>query len=188
MNNKYKKELAKLLLEKSYKEGLFKLASGKTSDWYFDCRITSLSAKGAFLIGNIFNDMLGNDDIKGVAGMSMGADPLVTATSITSRMRKNGSLDGLYVRKEPKDHGMGKQVEGMDNFQEGDRIAVLEDVVTTGNSLLKAVKALEKCGLVIVKCCAILDREDGGYENITSAGYPFESIFTRQTLLDIGRN
>ena len=182
-----REDLAQLLLEKSYREGHFKLASGKESDYYFDCRVTALSAVGAYLIGLEFNALLNNDDIKGVAGMTMGADPLVTATSLLSRFRRNGFLDALYVRKEPKDHGTGKQVEGMDNFKPGDRIAVLEDVVTTGGSLLKAVKALEKEGLVVVRCCAILDRQEGGADNIRNAGYDFSAIFTRESLLSTGK-
>lgn len=184
-------KLARLLLEKSYKEGDFVLASGKRSNYYFDCRVTSLSAEGADLIGQIFCEMLRGEHIAGVAGMLMGAAPLVTATSIASwNHYPRHRLNGLYVRKEPKDHGTGRQVEGLENFDHGyyadygyDRhIAVLEDVVTTGGSLLKACAALEKEGFKIVRCCAILDREEGGREAIEAKGYPFTAIFTRASL------
>lgn len=172
----------RLLVEKSYKKGDFVLASGRRSDYYFDCRITSLSAEGADLIGQVFYGMLRDARIAGVAGMLMGAAPLVTATSMASwnAMKPRAVLNGLYVRKEPKDHGTGKQVEGVENFDlhHGRRIAVLEDVVTTGGSLLKACAALEKEGFEIVRCCAILDREEGGRENIEAKGYAFSSIFT----------
>lgn len=196
MEKALKSQLAYLLMQKSYKEGNFTLASGRKSDYYFDCRVTSLTAEGAFLIGALFNDLLLKCDrsIAGVAGMTMGADPLVTATSIASRysiVQRGHDLNGMYVRKEPKDHGTGKQVEGVENFDlsspSGRRIAVLEDVVTTGGSLLKACKALEKCGFEIGICLAILDREEGGRANIEAAGYRFESIFTRLTLKEWGR-
>lgn len=178
-------KLARLLLEKSYREGDFVLASGKRSNYYFDCRVTSLSAEGAALIGEIFYATLKGENISGVAGMLMGAAPLVTATSMTSwNHYPRHILNGLYVRKEPKDHGTGKQVEGVENFDlyHGRRIAVLEDVVTTGGSLLKACAALEKEGFEIVRCCAILDREEGGREAIEAKGYSFTSIFTRASL------
>lgn len=187
MDQALRRRLAVLLKTRSYREGDFTLASGRKSDYYFDCRVTSLTAEGAWLMGELFNEMLADEKIKGVGGMSIGADPLVTATSILSRSRSGGILDALYVRKEPKDHGMGKQVEGMDNFRPGDRIAVLEDVVTTGGSLLKACAALEKCGLVIARCCVVLDREEGGAANIEKAGYRLESIFTRQELLRLAK-
>lgn len=185
------RQLARLLMEKSYREGDFTLASGKKSNYYFDCRVTSLTAEGAYLIGELFNDLVGSN-VVGVAGMTMGADPLVTATSLASRntiAQRGNVLNALYVRKEPKDHGMGKQVEGVENFdlksERGRRIAVLEDVVTTGGSLLKACDALEKCGFEIVKCCAILDREEEGREKIMER-YPFFSLFTVETLKRLG--
>lgn len=182
-----RRRLAVLLMEKSYREGDFVLASGRKSDYYFDCRVTSLTADGAWLMGMLFNNILENADIAGIGGMSMGADPLVTATSMLSRSRGKGVLNALYVRKEPKDHGRGRQVEGMDNFRPGDRIAVLEDVVTTGGSLLKACKALEKERLVITECCVILDREEGGAEAIREAGYKFTPVFTRKELVASGK-
>lgn len=184
MLNAEKKNLAKLLLEKSYREGNFTLASGRKSDYYFDCRVTALSAKGSALIGLVLNQMLADEDIRGVGGMTLGADPLVTAVTVLS----NGRLDGLYVRKEPKDHGTGKQVEGLDNFNPGDRVAVLEDVVTTGGSLLKAVRAIEAAGLNVALTLAILDRGEGGRHAIETAGYRFASIFTRSELLAAGKN
>ena len=182
-----KRELARLLMEKSYREGDFTLSSGRKSDYYFDCRVTALSAKGAYLIGDMFNHLLKDEDIKGVAGMSLGADPLVTSVSIMSRARQRGVLDALYVRKEPKDHGMGRQVEGVENFRDGDKIAVLDDVATSGGSILKVCSILEKLNFRIVKCCVILDREEGARAAIESAGYPFVSIFTRKNLLEFGR-
>ena len=132
-----KRRLARLLVEKSYREGDFVLASGRRSDYYFDCRVTALHAKGSWLIGTLFNDLLKDVPVVGVGGMTMGADPLVSATTAISH-ELGRPLNGLLVRKEAKDHGTGQFVEGLGNFKPGDKVAMLEDVVTTGGSLLRA--------------------------------------------------
>ena len=181
----HKKRLAQLLLKKSYREGNFVLASGKHSSYYFDCRVTALSAEGSWLIGLLFNDLLKNYEIAGIGGMTMGADPLVSATTVLSHIN-NRPLDGLLVRKEAKGHGTGQYVEGLANFSAGQSVAMVEDVVTTGGSLLKACKRIEDCGLKVAVCCAILDRQEGGREAVESAGYTLLSLFTRQELLDLG--
>lgn len=180
-----RRRLAQLLLQKSYREGDFLLASGKRSTWYFDCRVTALSAEGSWLIGNLFNDLLKDCGIAGVGGMTMGADPLVSATTVVSHIRKR-PLSGLLVRKEAKGHGTGQFVEGLANFSQGQSIAVLEDVVTTGGSLLKACQRIEASGLKVAAICAILDREEGGRENLAANGYNLLSLFTRGELLELG--
>ena len=182
-----KRRLARLLVEKSYREGDFLLASGRRSDYYFDCRVTALHAEGAWLIGTLFYDMLKDEKIKGVGGMTMGADPLVSATTVISH-EKGHPLNGLLVRKEAKDHGTGQFVEGLGNFQKGDRVAVLEDVVTTGGSVLKACERVSAAGLAIACVCAILDREEGGREKLEAAGYRLLSLFTRRELVELGRS
>lgn len=131
-----KRRLARLLVEKSYREGDFVLASGRRSDYYFDCRVTALHAEGSWLIGTLFNDLLKDVPVVGVGGMTMGADPLVSATTAISH-ELGRPLNGLLVRKEAKDHGTGQFVEGLGNFKPGDKVAMLEDVVTTGGSPLK---------------------------------------------------
>lgn len=178
-----KRRLARLLLEKSYREGDFVLASGKRSDYYFDCRVTALSAEGSWLIGKLFNEMLKDLAIEGVGGMTMGADPLVSATTVISH-QCGRPLNGLLVRKEAKDHGLGQYVEGLGNFAAGDNVAMLEDVVTTGGSLLKACSRVRDCGLNIAAACAILDREEGGREALAEAGYNLLALFTRKELLE----
>ncbi len=182
----YKRRLARLLLEKSYREGDFVLASGRKSDYYFDCRVTALHAEGAWLIGTLFTHLLKGMDIKGVGGMTMGADPLVAATTVISH-EQGCPLNGLLVRKEAKGHGTGQFVEGLGNFSAGDRVAMLEDVVTTGGSLLKACDRIRDAGLSIVAVCAILDREEGGREKLREAGYDLHALFTRTDLLALGR-
>ena len=181
-----KRRLARLLVEKSYREGDFVLASGRRSDYYFDCRVTALHAEGSWLIGTLFNHMLSEMDIKGVGGMTMGADPLVAATTVISH-EQGRPLHGLLVRKEAKGHGTGQFVEGLGNFHAGDRVAMLEDVVTTGGSLLKACDRIRDAGLSIVAVCAILDREEGGREKLREAGYDLLALFTRAELVALAR-
>lgn len=179
-----KRRLARLLLEKSYREGDFLLASGRRSDYYFDCRVTALSADGSWLIGVLFNDLLKDLNIRGVGGLTLGADPLVSAVTVVS-CERNQPLNGLLVRKEAKGHGTGQFVEGLANFQPGDNVAALEDVVTTGRSVLLACSRLRDCGLNIAAVCCVLDREEGGREALAEAGYNLLSLFTRNELLEI---
>lgn len=181
-----KRRLARLLVEKSYREGDFVLASGRRSDYYFDCRVTALHAEGSWLIGTLFNNMLRDLDIKGVGGMTMGADPLVSATTVISH-EQGRPLHGLLVRKEAKSYGTGQSVEGLGNFSAGDSVAMLEDVVTTGGSLLKACDRVRDAGLCIAAVCAILDREEGGREKLQAAGYDLLALFTRKELVDLAR-
>lgn len=180
-----KKRLARILLAKSYKEGDFLLASGRRSNYYFDCRVTALSPEGSWLIGKLFNQMLSNLAIKGIGGMTLGADPLVSATTVISYELEN-PLAGLLVRKQPKSHGTSQYVEGLANFERGDNIAMLEDVVTSGASLITACGRVKDCGLQIAACCTILDREEGGREALAEAGYNLMAIFTRKELLELG--
>lgn len=191
MHEELKRRLARILVERSYKEGSFLLASGRHSDYYFDCRVTALHPEGAWLIGNLFYDVIAalreqGTEIKAVGGMTMGADPLVSATSVIS-WEKGAPLNGLLVRKEPKGHGTNQYVEGLANVSSGDPIVVLEDVVTTGGSLLKACQRLEMSGLKIAAVCTILDREEGGREQLLEHGYKLQSLFTRKELLEYAK-
>lgn len=179
-----KQRLARLLMAKSYREGDFVLASGKRSDYYFDCRVAALSSEGSWLIGMLFNKLLEDLAITGVGGMTMGADPLVTSVTVLSHGLER-PLDGLLVRKEAKGHGTGRFVEGVDNFAPGDNVAMLEDVVTTGASLLLACDRVRACGLKIAAACCILDREEGGREALQAAGYNLLSLFTRRELKEL---
>lgn len=179
-----KKRLAKILLERSYREGDFTLASGRKSSYYFDCRQTALHSEGSWLIGTLFNELLADLDIVGVGGMTLGADPLVSATTVISH-EKGRPLCGLIVRKEAKSHGTGQFVEGLANFQTGNNIAMLEDVVTTGGSLMTACDRVKAVGLHVVAVCTVLDRGEGGRETLQAAGYDLRTLFTRQELLEL---
>lgn len=192
MQEELKRRLARILVERSYREGSFLLASGRQSDYYFDCRVTALHAEGSWLIGNLFYDLVAEiraagTAVKAVGGMTMGADPLVSATTVIS-WEKGEPLEGLLVRKEPKGHGTNQYVEGLANLNQGDPVVVLEDVVTTGGSLLKACQRMEMSNLKIVSVCTILDREEGGREQLKEHGYELRSLFTRRELLEYAKD
>lgn len=181
-----KKRLAQILAERSYMEGDFTLASGKKSDYYFDCRQTSLHPEGAWLIGWLFNEMLADLAVTAVGGMTLGADPLISATSVLSHERGR-PLAGLIVRKSVKDHGTGRYIEGLANVAPGDAVAMLEDVVSTGGSVLQACERVRDAGLRVAAVCCVLDRCEGGRERLQEAGYAVRAIFTRPELVALAR-
>ena len=170
-------------------EGDFLLSSGRKSNHYFDCRQTSLHPYGAWLIGSLFLHMikLTGLPVAAVAGMTMGADPLVTATSLAAY--HNGiHLPALIVRKETKEHGAGRAVEGLANVVRGDRVIMLEDVVSTGSSVLKACKRVEEAGLEVAAVFCILNREEPGWAKaFAESGRALRHIFTREELLDLAQ-
>lgn len=179
--------LAKLLYERSYKEGEFILTSGRKSDFYFDGKQTALHPEGAYLIGHLFNNLLKkNSSITAVGGLTLGADPLVTATSVIS-YQLGRPLPAFIVRKSPKGHGTNQYLEGLSNLQLGKPVAMLEDVVTTGGSLLTACERVKEAGFTIGMLCTVLDREEGGNEAIKEAGYELHSLFKRSELLALAR-
>ncbi len=180
-----KRRLARLLLEKSYIEGEVTLTSGRKSDYYFDCKQTALCPEGAYLIGELFLDMLPGD-IAGVGGMTLGADPLVSAVTVVSHIKKR-PLPGFIVRKQSKGHGTNQYLEGMANFAKGDKVALLEDVVTTGGTLAKTIERVQDAGLVVAGVYCVLDREEGGADNLRKLGFPLRAIFTRKELVALGR-
>jgi orotate phosphoribosyltransferase len=186
-HEEWKRRLARILMEKSYREGDFVLASGRRSDYYFDCRVTALHSEGSWLIGNLFADLVSDLDVAGVGGMTIGADPLTSAVTVIAHARGH-ALHGFLVRKESKDHGTAQQIEGLANFSPGARVAVLEDVITSGASLLRAAEKVAAAGLVVAAACGVLDRGEGGAEAIAAAGYELRTLFTRHELLSLGRD
>jgi len=177
-----KSKLAKLLLKLSYREGDFTLTSGKKSDYYFDCKQTALHPEGSFLIGRLFFELLKGYDVAGVGGMTLGADPLISSVTVVSYLEEN-PLPGFIIRKKSKGHGTDQYLEGLANFSEGDKVVLLEDVCTTGGTLITAAERVRDAGLDIVGVLAVLDREEGGREKLKEAGLELNSIFTRQELL-----
>ena len=180
-----KRRLAKLLLKKSYREGEFTLSSGQKTDYYFDCRQTALHPEGAWMIGNLFANIIQDIPAEAIGGMTMGADPLVTATALIA-WQQGRPLAGLLVRKEAKGYGAKQYIEGLANVMPGDRVIMLEDVVTSGASVLKACLRAQEAGLTIAAVCAILDREEGGREAVSAAGFELKSLFTRPELTVLG--
>ncbi len=181
-----KTRLARLLKEKSYLEGDFTLSSGLKSDYYFDCRQTSLHPEGAWLIGQLFAQMLVPLHPYGVGGMTMGADPLITATSLAGR-ELGAVWPGLIVRKEAKKHGTASNLEGMANFAPGQVVGMLEDVVSTGGSVIKACASVRAAGLVVADVLCVLDREMGGKEALQNIGCNLHAIFTRHELVALAK-
>ena len=172
--------LLQLLKTKSYREGRVVLASGKESDFYIDCRQTSLSAEGHRLIGRLLLQLISENfpGATAVGGPTLGADPQVSAVSLTSVLQGR-PLDAFIVRKEAKGHGTGAWIEGMANLKAGDTVVMLEDVVTTGGSSLRAVLRAEEAGLKVPGILVLVDRQEGGRENIEGAGYKLVSLYTK---------
>ena len=167
--------LQQLVRDKALKFGDFTLASGKQAKFYLDCRQITLDAQGARLIGEGMLDLLGDNMPALVGGMAIGADP-ITAAILTLAGIRNVPLRGVMVRKEPKQHGTGKLVEGP--FQPGESIVIVEDVVTTGGSSLKAIEHCEAAGLKVERVLAIIDRLEGGREAFAARGYELTTLFT----------
>ncbi len=181
-----KNRLARLLAAKSYREGDFTLASGKKSDYYFDCRQTALHPEGAYLLGHIFVRMIRGmeENIRGVAGMTLGADPLVASATLVS-YTEGLPLPGMLVRKKAKGYGTDSYLEGTANFYPGDGVCMLEDVVTTGSSLLRACQRVEDAGYRVQGLICVLDRKEGGGSELEKNGYLLRSVFEREELADV---
>ncbi len=175
-----KQRLAELLRELSYQQRDVTLASGRRSSFYFDGKQTALHPEGAALIGKLLWDAIVAQGVKveGVGGLTLGADPLATAVSLAS-LQALRPVPAFIVRKEPKGHGTGQWIEGRRNLPAGSTVVVLEDVVTTGGSALKAAQRIEEEGLKVSLIAAVIDRTEGGREAVEAAGYPLVSLFTK---------
>ncbi len=181
--------LREILLKKSVMRGDFTLASGAKSDLYVDCRLTTLDAQGAVLIGKTMLAVLRKAEAatgakpNGIGGLTMGADPVALAIAVASYEADPAHpIHAFSVRKEAKKHGRQKLVEG--NFKTGDAVVVVDDVITTGGSTIKAIESIEAEGGKIAFVLVLLDREEGGRANIEALGHRRSfSAFTRSELL-----
>ncbi len=169
-----RERLLTLLAERAYRLGQFTLASGRTSPHYVNCKPVSLSGEGLELLGALLLEHVEAEAIA-VAGLTLGADPLVSAVAMRASLDGRG-LDALIVRKEAKGHGTGAWLEGPLPAA-GATICVLEDVVTSGGSALKAVEQLRQAGYRVGRVVAIVDRQEGGLETLTAAGLELASLF-----------
>ncbi|MDR4509298.1 MAG: orotate phosphoribosyltransferase [Candidatus Brocadiaceae bacterium] len=176
-------DLLKILVEQSFKYSdaePFKLASGKTSNYYINCKSTTLDSRAMCLIGRVFYHKIKDLGVKAVGGVPLGADPIVAATAFVSAQDGN-PLQAFIVRKEQKQYGLMKTIEG--NVDEGDKVVIIDDVITTGGSTLEAIDKSRAFGLDVVKAIVLVDRQEGGRENIEKKGVPLEAIYTRDDLI-----
>src|SRR5579859_2484142 len=171
-----RQKLLSTLAHKSFQLGEFKLSSGGTSDYYIDCRTTTLDAKGSRLVGEVFLEEIRQRGWKprAIGGLTMGADPIVVAVSVVS-----GELNGFLVRKAEKQHGTGQRIEGF--REKGARVVIVDDVCTTGSSTVQAIEAAREFGFNVVGVMCLVEREEaGGRPNVekVAAAVPFVSVFT----------
>jgi len=171
--------LLEVIKERSFRTGDFTLASGKKSSYYVDGKHTTLDPEGSALLAEAILDLTAEDDAAAVGGLTLGADPIVGATVCMSHGRSR-PLKGIIVRKQAKDHGTGNQVEG--SFEAGDKVIVVEDVTTTGNSAFQAIQAIEAAGGQVVRVVTMVDRLQGATEFFAEKGYPFSALFTIRDL------
>jgi orotate phosphoribosyltransferase len=178
-----KEELIDILCRKSVKfsqEPSFRLVSGRLSRFYVNCKPTSLSARGMYLAGHLIFEAIKDSDVSAVGGLTFGADPLAVATAFASEL--NGQpINAFSIRKTQKDHGVIRWVEG--DVQPGLRVAVIDDVATTGGSTIKAIERARSENLVVVKSVVLVDRQEGGLENIRKYVDDVSSIINRDELI-----
>ena len=174
-------ELLELLRRLSYREGRVVLASGKESDCFIDCKQTVLTARGHQLVAELILDGTRHlHDVHAVAGVALGGCPLASAVSLMSMLRGR-PMDALYVRKEAKDHGSRRLIEGP--VRSGMRVILLEDVITTGGSTLHAVEVLRGAGVEVVAVAVLVDRLEGGVEAVRAAGVEVVTLYTRHDFI-----
>jgi orotate phosphoribosyltransferase len=179
-----KAELKTIIKEMSYEEREVTLASGRKSNFYFDGKQTTLHAQGGLLVGKAFWSLIKELGIKidGVGGLTLGADPIATATSIAAQL-DGQDVHAFIIRKEPKGHGTGQWLEGRKNLPAGSKVVIVEDVTTTGGSSLKAVERAIEEGLEVVAIVTLVDREEGAQEAIEEAGQVLKAVFTKSEIV-----
>lgn len=183
-----KNRLLQILRAKSVSYGDFTLASGAKSNYYIDCRLTTLDSEAAALVGQVMHTLISerakqlNLTVTGVGGLTMGADPIALATGMHSfKANQAAPLQPFVVRKAPKSHGQTKLIEG--NFKSGDTVVVIDDVVTKGDSTIAAIEAVKREGGIVAFVAVLVDRQQGGREKIEALGYSVVNAFTKEDLL-----
>jgi orotate phosphoribosyltransferase len=180
-----KNRLIELVLEKAFKyneEPVFKLVSGKKSNYYFNCKAVTLHPEGMYLVGNIIFDLIKDLHVKGIGGLTLGADPIAYAVSYTSHLKGN-PIEAFVVRKTAKSHGTQLWIEG--NVTKGDKVVIIDDVITTGKSTIEAINRAKEEGLDIVRVIAFIDRQEGGREAIESSGYQLDALVTKDEVMQL---
>ena len=180
-----KQRLAEIILERSFRycdDPPFTLASGKTSNYYFNCKPTTLDPEGMYLIGHVLFSMLADSDVTAAGGLTLGADPIANALSMIS-YQKGKPIKSFVVRKDIKGHGTKSAIEG--NIHEGEKVAIIDDVITTGGSTITAIEITKDAGLVIDRVIALIDREEGGRSNIEKHIKRVDAILTRSEIMGL---
>jgi orotate phosphoribosyltransferase len=172
-----KQELLALLKKDAWFKGEVKLSSGKVSNFYIDVRRVSLSSRGIYLISHLVWDLIKDDAITALGGPTLGADPIVGAVCLVA-CENNKTLGGFLIRKTPKEHGRQQLIEGKE-LSWGDRVVILDDVATSGFSLVGAAQVLEKEKIKVVKAVAVIDRQEGAKESLAKINCPLVSLFTK---------
>jgi len=178
-----KKELIDLLCQKAFKfseEPIFKLVSGRMSQFYINCKPVTLDPRGLILVGHLIFEAIKNLEIDGIGGLTFGADPIAVATAYTSGL-EGKPIKAFSIRKKQKDHGMIRWVEG--DLKPGDRVAIIDDVATTGGSTIKAVERAVSEGFAVVKVVILVDRQEGGVDRIRQHVPDVASIILRDELI-----
>jgi orotate phosphoribosyltransferase len=181
---KAKERLIEIILERSFKysdDPPFTLVSGRKSNYYFNCKPTTLDPEAMNLIGEILFEMLADAEVTAAGGLTLGADPIANALSVIS-FQKGKPIRSFIVRKDVKDHGTKSGVEG--NVRPGERVAILDDVITTGGSTINAIVRAREAGLVIDRVIALIDREEeSGRENIEAHVARVDAVLTRTEIM-----
>ena len=178
-----KQELIRILCEKSFKysrEPSFKLVSGRMSHFYVNCKPTTMSARGMFLVGHLVFDAVKDLKPDGIGGLTFGADPVAVATAFVSELKAN-PMNAFSIRKTQKDHGIVKWIEG--DMNPGERVVIIDDVVTTGGSTITAIERARSEGLEVVRVVILVDRQEGGLENVREHVPDITAIVTRDDLM-----
>ncbi len=179
-----KQELIHILCQKSFKqsnEPIFKLVSGRMSRFYVNCKPTTLSPRGMFLAGHLVFDAIKDANVTAVGGLTFGADPIAIATAFASEL-KGQPIKAFSIRKTQKDHGIVRWVEG--DVTRGERVAIIDDVATTGGSTIRAIERARSEGLEVAKAVILVDRQEGGVENIRNHMDDVSVIISRDELME----
>lgn len=178
-----KSELIGILCQRSFKynpEPVFKLVSGKMSQFYINCKQTTLTSRGMYLAGHLVYDAIKQLHVDAVGGMTFGADPIAMATAFVSELKAD-PINAFSIRKAPKDHGIVKWIEG--SIMPGQRVVIIDDVATTGGSTIKAIERARSEGIEVVKAVILVDRQEGGIENIRRYVEDATAVVTKDELM-----
>jgi orotate phosphoribosyltransferase len=179
-----KKELIEFICRKSFQyseKQIFKLVSGRMSQFYINCKPTTLHPRGMFLVGHLMFEAIKDKDVSAVGGLTFGADPIAVATAFASELGGK-PIKAFSIRKTQKDHGIVKWIEG--DITPGERVVIIDDVATTGGSTIKAIERARAEGMEVVKAVILVDRQEGGLENIRQHVEDVAAIITRDELME----